>query len=344
MKAVTIKDIARELNLSISTVSRALRNGFEISLETKKRVLELAQRLDYNPNPLALSLLSRQSYDIGVIVPEIANPFFAIVIAGIEDIAFAQGYHVVIYQSHEEYEREVINVKHIYNRRKDGLLVSVATGTKDYTHFKSLHEQGFPIVFFDRICEEIDTHKVLVDDFEGAYLATEHLIQQGCERIAHISGPDHLLISRRRLQGYRAALLDYHQPIRDEWVVASTFNPSDAVEVTHSLLDNPERPDGIFASSDNIAMGCHAAIIRAGLLMPDDIALVGFSDLPMAALLNPPLSSVVQPAFEMGRSAADLLINLIKNPQKHTPSISNVLKTSLIIRKSSLHTSINSHN
>lgn len=336
MKNITIKDIARELNISTSTVSRALRDSSEIGAETKKRVLDLAHRLDYNPNPVALSLLNSQSNDIGVIVPEIANPFFAIVIAGIEDVAFAQGYHVVIYQSHEDYEREVLNVKHIYNRRKDGLLVSIATATKDYSHFKNLHDRGFPIVFFDRICEEIDTHKVSVDDFEGAYTATEHLIKQGCERIAHVSGPDHLLISRRRLHGYRAALLDYGKPINDDWVVASAYSPDSALEATHVLLTKAERPDGIFASSDNIAIGCHAAISEAGLSMPDEIALIGFSDLPMAALMNPPLSSVAQPAFEMGRSAAELLINLIRNPGEHTTSISNVLKTKLIARKSSL--------
>ncbi|QDK79532.1 LacI family transcriptional regulator [Spirosoma sp. KCTC 42546] len=336
MKTITIKDLARELNLSTSTVSRALRDSSEIGVDTKKRVLDLAQQLDYNPNPVALSLLSSQSHDIGVIVPEIANPFFAIVIAGIEDVAFAQGYHVVIYQSHEDYEREVLNVKHIANRRKDGLLVSIATSTTDYSHFRNLHDRGFPIVFFDRICEEIDTHKVLVDDFEGAYTATEHLIKQGCERIAHVSGPEHLLISRRRLHGYRAALLDYGRPIKDEWVVSSVYNGTSSLEVTRRLLAKPELPDGIFASSDNIAIGCHAAIIEAGLSMPDDIALIGFSDLPISALLNPPLSSVAQPAFEMGRSAAELLINLIKNPGNYSAPISNVLKTSLMARKSSL--------
>ncbi len=336
MKTITIKDIARELNVSKSTVSRALRDSDEISVETKRKVLELAQRLDYNPNPVALSLLNSQSNDIGVVVPDIANPFFGIVIAGIEDVAFAQGYHVVIYQSHDNYEREVLNVKHIYNRRKDGLLISVASNTKDYSHFRNLHERGFPIVFFDRICEEIDTHKVMVDDFEGAYKATEHLIQQGCQRIAHVAGPSHLLISRRRLNGYRAALLDYGQTISDELIVYSEYKTQQALEVTKRLLtDFSARPDGIFASSDNIAIGCHAGIMSLGLMMPSDIALVGFSDLPMAALLNPPLSSVAQPAFEMGRSAAELLINLIKNPNEGMVPITNVLKTTLIERKSS---------
>ena len=336
MKNITIKDIAQQLNLSKSTVSRALRNSSEIGADTKKRVKELAEQLDYNPNPLALSLLSNQTNDIGVIVPDIANPFFGIVIAGIEDVAFAQGYHVVIYQSHDDYEREVLNVKHIYNRRKDGLLVAMAAGTHDYTHFKNLHERGFPIVFFDRVCEEIDTHKVSVDDFEGAYKATEHLVSQGCTRISHISGPDHLLISRRRLHGYRAALLDYNLPIDDALIVPADYNMHSGLLAARRLLALPLLPDGIFAGSDNIAIGCHAAIREAGLSMPQNIALVGFSDLPMAALLNPPLSSVAQPSFEMGRLAAELLINLIRNPKENNHSITNVLKTHLIVRASSL--------
>jgi LacI family transcriptional regulator len=339
MKKITIKDIARELNLSTSTVSRALRDSYEIGADTKQRVLELAQRLDYTPDPVALSLLNSHSNDIGVIVPDISNPFFAMVIAGIEDVAFAQGYHVVIYQSHDNYEREVMNVRHIANRRKDGLLVSLATQTNDYAHFKALHDKGFPIVFFDRICDEIDTHKVSVDDFEGAYQATEHLIQQGCKSIAHIAGPPDLLISRRRLHGYRSALLDYKMPILEEIIRSSEFNSQDALIVTRKLLESPIKIDGIFASSDNIAIGSHAAITEAGLSMPQDIALVGFSDLPIAGLLNPPLSTVAQPAFEMGRSAAELLINLIKEPKENRISISNVLKTSVVVRKSSLRKS-----
>jgi LacI family transcriptional regulator len=336
VKNITIKDIAKELNLSKSTVSRALRDSSEIGIETKRRVLELAQRLDYNPNPVALNLLRSQSNDIGVIVPDIANPFFAIVIAGIEDVAFAEGFHVVIYQSHDTYEREVLNVKHVYNRRKDGLLVAVASQTSDFNHFKYLHEKGFPLVFFDRTCEEIDTHKVLVDDFEGAYKATEHLIKQGCERIAHVCGPSHLLTSRKRLNGYRSALLDYGKAVDESMIVSCEYNTNAALVVTRSLLVGANRPDGIFAASDNIAIGCHAAISEAGLKMPEDIALIGFSNLPIAALINPPLSSVAQPAFEMGRSAARLLIDLIRNPTDNPTPITNVLKTNLIIRKSSL--------
>lgn len=340
MRKVTIKDIAKQLNLSTSTVSRALRDSHEIGIETKRKVLELAEQLDYTPDPVALSLLNSHSNDIGVIVPDISNPFFAIVIAGIEDVAFAEGYHVVIYQSHDDYEREVLNVKHIYNRRKDGFLVAVATNTTDFSHFKNLHDKGFPIVFFDRIYEEIDTHKVAVDDYEGAYNATKHLIDQGCQRIVHISGPPHLLISKRRLQGYKTALLDHGLPYHEEYVWSTHFDSQQSIEVARQLLKSAIHPDGIFAASDNIAIGCHAAITEAGLTMPKDIALIGFSDLPMAAMLNPPLSSVAQPAFEMGRSAAELLIKLIKKPNENTQSITEVLHTNLVIRASSLRKTV----
>lgn len=335
MRKVTIKDIAKQLNLSTSTVSRALRDSHEIGIETKRKVLELAESLDYTPDPVALSLLSSHSNDIGVIVPDISNPFFAIVIAGIEDVAFAEGYHVVIYQSHDDYEREVLNVKHIYNRRKDGFLVTVATNTTDFSHFKNLHDKGFPIVFFDRIYEEINTHKVSVDDYEGAYNATQHLIQQGCKRIVHISGPLHLLISKRRLEGYKAALIAHGLPYDEALVWSTHFDSQQSIEVARQLLKSSLNPDGIFAASDNIAIGCHAAITEAGLTMPKDIALIGFSDLPIAEMLNPPLSSVAQPAFEMGRSAAELLIKLIKKPKENTQSITKILKTNLVIRASS---------
>jgi len=336
MKKVTIKDIARELSLSTSTVSRALRGSWEISEETKSRVTALAESLDYTPDPVALSLQNSHSNDIGVIVPDISNPFFAGVIAGIEDVAFMNGYHVVIYQSHDNYDREVLSVKHIFNRRKDGLLVSLAANTQDFSHFKALHDKGFPMVFFDRIYDEIDTHKVSVDDYEGAYQATEHLIQQGCQNIAHISGPINLQISRRRLHGYRSALLDYKMPINNELISNTEFNPQVAYQAMKRTLATPIKIDGLFAASDNIALGCHAAISEAGLSMPDDIALIGFSDLPISSMLNPPLSTVAQPAFEMGCSAAELLINLIKKPTKNRVSIANVLKTRLIVRKSSL--------
>ena len=206
---ITIKDIAKALGLSTSTVSRALRGSYEISPETKKLVIEYAEQYNYRPNPIALSLKERRSRSIGVVVCEIANNFFSQAINGIESIAYNRGYHVIISQSHESYEREVVNVEHLASRSVDGLLVSLSSETDQIEHFRNLHEKGFPIVFFDRIAEEIETFKVVVDNYKGAYNATKHLIDSGYTRIAHVTSAQHLSISKERLEGYKAALADH---------------------------------------------------------------------------------------------------------------------------------------
>jgi LacI family transcriptional regulator len=335
-RTVTIKEIARELNISKSTVSRALRNSPEISEETKGRVIELARELNYTPNPIALSLLKNRTHTIGIIVPDIDNPFFSMAISGVDDVAYSRGYHVMIYQSHESYEREQIDVRHIADRRADGLIVSVASQSLNHTHFEELQEGGIPIVFFDRASEKVRTHKVLVDDYEGAFRGTEHLIAQNCRRIAHITGPMSLTISRNRFDGYRDALLKHNLPFREEWVVSAEYSQSEGTDRAYQLMALRERPDAIFAASDRIAIGVHFALRQLGYRMPDDVALLGFSDLGISALLDPPLSSVAQPAFEMGRQAAELLLELIEN--KNTPASyeTRVLKTALIARESSM--------
>jgi len=200
-EAITIKDIAKALGLSTSTVSRALRGSYEISPETKKLVLEYAEKFNYRPNPIALSLKERKSRSIGVIVSEIANHFFSQAINGIESIAYNRGYHVIITQSHESYEREVVNVKHLSSRSVDGLLMSLSTETTDMSHLIDLHEKGLPVVFFDRVTNEIDTHKVIANNYQGAYDATDHLIKSGYKKIAHITSSEHLSITKERLAG-----------------------------------------------------------------------------------------------------------------------------------------------
>ncbi|GAB2764142.1 LacI family DNA-binding transcriptional regulator [Rhabdobacter roseus] len=334
--SVTIKEIARQLGVSKSTVSRALRDSSEISQETKDRVLELARQLNYSPNPIALSLLNNRTHTLGIIVPEIANPFFSTAIGGVEDIAYSRGYHVMIYQSHESYERELIDVQHIATRRADGLIVSVSSQSEKHDHFVELQEKGIPIVFFDRVSDAVQTHKVIVDDYKGAYDATEHLIKEGSRRIAHIAGPPNLSISRNRLQGYRDALQKHGLPFRDEWVVASEYSQSEGTERAYQLMALRERPDAIFAASDRIAMGVHWALRQLGYRMPEDIALMGFSDLSISALLDPPLSSVAQPSFEMGQQAAELLLELIESKSTPASFETRVLKTNLVIRRSSM--------
>jgi LacI family transcriptional regulator len=334
--SITIKEIARQLDVSKSTVSRALRDSSEISEETKKRVIELAESLNYSPNPIALSLLRNRTQTLGIIVPDIANPFFSTAISGVEEIAYSRGYHTMIYQSHESYERELADTRHIAMRRVDGLIVSISSQTENHDHFIALQEQGIPVVFFDRVSESTPSHKVRVDDYKGAFEATEHLLSRGCKRIAHIAGPANLSISRNRLKGYQDALTKYGIELRDEWVVTSEYNQVGGTERAYQLMALRNRPDGIFAASDRIAIGVHWALRQLGYRMPDDVALVGFSDLSISSLLDPPLSSVAQPSFEMGQLAATLLLDLIESKSTPVAFETRVLTSNLIIRKSSM--------
>lgn len=334
--SVTIKEIARQLDVSKSTVSRALRDSPEISEETKQRVLDLAEALKYSPNPIALSLLKNRSQTIAVLVPDIANRFYSSTIGGVEDIAYSRGYHTMIYQSHESFERELAATKHIAQRRIDGLVVAISSQSVGYDHFVELQEEGIPVVFFDRVSDAMQTHKVRVDDYKGAFEATEHLIQRGCRRIAHVAGPRNVSITTNRLEGYKAALNKYDIRFQEEWVLHSEITQEGGTERTYQLMALRERPDAIFAASDRITMGVHWALRQLGYKMPDDVAVVGFCDLAMASLVEPPVTAVTQPSFEMGQQATSLLLDLIES--KSTPAAfeTRVLQSNLVIQKSSL--------
>jgi LacI family transcriptional regulator len=334
--SVTIKEIARLLEISKSTVSRALRDSSEISEETKKRVIDLAESLHYSPNPIALSLLKNRTQTIGVIVPDIANRFYSSTIGGIEDIAYSRGYHTMIYQSHELLHREVSATRHIAQRRVDGLVVAISSESENMDHFIELQEQGIPVVLFDRVLDTLQTHKVRVDDYKGAFEATEHLILQGCKRIAHIAGPKPVSITRNRLDGYKDALAKHSIEFQEEWVLHSEITQEGGTERTYQLMALRNRPDAIFGASDRITMGVHWALRQLGYKMPDDVAVIGFCDLGMSSLMDPPISSVTQPSFEMGQQATSLLLDLIES--KNTPAsyVTRVLPSNLVIQKSSL--------
>ncbi|MCE7042302.1 LacI family DNA-binding transcriptional regulator [Dyadobacter sp. CY312] len=334
--SVTIKEIARLLEISKSTVSRALRDSSEISEETKKRVIDLAESLHYSPNPIALSLLKNRTQTIGVIVPDIANRFYSSTIGGIEDIAYSRGYHTMIYQSHELLEREVSATRHIAQRRVDGLVVAISSESENMDHFIELQEQGIPVVLFDRVLDTLQTHKVRVDDYKGSFEATEHLILQGCQRIAHIAGPKRVSITRNRLDGYKDALAKHGIEFQEEWVLHSPITQEGGTERTYQLMALRNRPDAIFGASDRITMGVHWALRQLGYKMPDDVAVIGFCDLGMSSLMDPPISSVTQPSFEMGQQATSLLLDLIES--KNTPASyeTRVLPSNLVIQKSSL--------
>jgi LacI family transcriptional regulator len=216
--SITIKDIATALNLSVSTVSKALRDSYEISENTKKLVTEYAQEHNYRPNPIAQSLKQGRSKSIGIVVSTIENQFFSQVINGIESVAYENGFNVIITQTHESYELEVKNVGHLTHRSIDGLLISLSTETKDIAHLNTLHKQGLPIVFFDRITDEIDTHKVIADNFKGGYDATRHLLDSGYKRIAHITSPPNISITKERFAGYSKALEEAGMAITDDYI------------------------------------------------------------------------------------------------------------------------------
>jgi LacI family transcriptional regulator len=339
LEAITIKDIAKALNLSTSTVSRALRNSYEINPETKRLVMEYAEKMNYRPNPIALSLKDSKSKSIGVIIPEIANHFFSQLINGIESIAYNLGYHVVIFQSHDSYEREVANTNYLVSRKVDGLLISLASLTTNLFHFQDLMEKGLPIVFLDRVPKEIETHKVVADNFAGSYQATSHLIRTGKRRIAHLTSPIYLSITTERLAGYKQALED-HGLVFDESLVQYCIYGGKLVEENEAamqkLLNLPEPPDAFFTASDRLTTGCMAVLQKLKIKIPEEIAIVGFTNISVAELLNPPLTAVVQPAMEMGQQAVELLIKLIEHPQKTGDYEIRSLQTSLVLRESSV--------
>lgn len=334
MDTVTIKDIARALNLSTSTVSRALRGSYEINPETKRLVLEYAERLNYRPNPIALSLKGSSSRAIGVIVPQIANYFFSQAINGIEAIAYNRGYHVIIFQTHESYEREVANVQQALSRKVDGLLISLSSETSDVSHLRELQERNLPIVQFDRVSAELNTTKVVADNFAGAFAATEHLIKSGRRRIAHLTIPPWMSITQERLAGYRAALEQYGLEYDESLVRYGTFGPDEATRMVDDLLAQSPRPDAFFTASDRLALGALAALRRRKVAIPEDVSIIGFTNLNVADLLSPSLSTVVQPAQEIGQMAAERLIELIERKHKATPPSTIAVSSHLIVRES----------
>lgn len=337
-EAVTIKDIAKALGISTSTVSRALRDSYEISQETKQMVLDCAEKLNYRPNPIAQSLKERRTRSIGVVVCEIANSFFSQVINGIESIAYERGYNVIISQSHESYEREIMDLHYLASRSIDGLLVSVSTETNDMTHFRELHEKGLPIVFFDRVTDEIETHKVVVDNFKGAYEVTEHLIRNGYRSIAALANSEYLSITNERLAGYREALAQNGLSVSKSHIKHCFYGGmifSEVEESVNKLLALRERPDAIVTMSDKLTTGCLKTLRRKGLQVPGDLALAGFSNSDIAELIEPSLTVVRQPALEMGEIAIELLLQMIESKRPVTNFEKRKLSPELLVRESS---------
>lgn len=335
--SLTIKDIARSLNLSTSTVSRALRDSHEISEPTKRRVMEYARQVDFKPNRIAQSLKDKRSQSIGVIVCEIANTFFSQVINGIESIAYQHGYNVTIAQSRESAERELLNLRHLTSRAIDGLIISVSTETSNFDYLNQLHEKGLPIVFVDRAIDNIDTHKVILDNYHSAYTATTHLVKKGYRRIALISNNESLSISRERLKGYRDALAEHGLPVNDAFTRYCKHGGMVYEEVETAmkgLLGEQMKPDAVFAGSDKITTGCLHFTRRHRIPVPGQLALIGFSNTDLTELLDPALSVIRQPAFEMGEAAMQLLLSMMQSKRPLSSFETRMLSSELLIRKS----------
>ena len=331
----TLKDIATALGLSTSTVSRALRDTYEISAKTKKLVLEYAEKINYQPNPNALSLKERRSKSIGVVVSEVANHYFSQAINGIESIAYARGYHVIITQTHESYAREKINIQHLASRSVDGLLVSLSAETNDINHLKELHDRGMPMVFFDRVPEDIHTHKITANNEQGAFEATEHLIKSGCRKIAHLTSSAQLSISIERLRGYKAALNNHNIEVNPDYIKHCPHGgmfPEETEQAVFELLNLKDKPDAIFIAGDRLSIGCLEVLKKLNIKVPEEITLAGFSNSDVLNLFEYPLSSVRQPAFEMGKTATEMLLQLIESKYPVTEFEDKVIDTSLFIR------------
>jgi DNA-binding LacI/PurR family transcriptional regulator len=328
----TIFDIAKQLNISKSTVSRALTGHSSVKAETRKAVLELAEKMDYQRNMLATSLVKSKSSTLGIIVPEFFSSFFPHIINAVHQAASEAGYNLLITQSHESYEAEVANAKVLLANQVDGVLVSLTKETQNFEHLKIFQRKGIPIVFFNRVCEDMEVPKVVVDDYYGAFQAVEYLIKKGKKRIAHLSGPPTLQICRKRLQGYRDALTKHHIPINQDLIISYDLSIEKVHIYIKHLLDLNYPPDALFAINDPTAIRAIQVIKAKGLKIPEDIAVIGFSNDYVGELMEPSLTTVAQPLEEMGRVATQLLIEQIEN--ESTKPILKELKTKLIIRKS----------
>lgn len=334
----TIHDIARKLNITASTVSRALKDHPRISTETKKAVLKAAQKLNYQPNHIAAALRNGRSNIIGIIVPTADRTFFSSVVRGIEEIANTSKYNVMICQTYDSYEKEVDTVEALLNARVDGIIASFAKNTTNFDHFLKVKERGIPLILFDRSNDTLEVSHVVVDDFLGAYKATEHLIQQGCKRIGHFTNTRKISIYKERLRGYREALTDNGIPYDESLVVESNLQLEDGRASMEQLLQRKEIPDGVFSASAYGILGAMQVLKEKGFKIPEQVALVGFSNEPFTSFTDPALSAVDQHSMRMGNSAAEIFLEEISSARSNQKFIPQkiVLTPELIVRQSSL--------
>ena len=335
MSETTIHDIAKKLNLSASTISRALNNNPIISEATRKLIKKTAKSMGYRPNTLAANFRTKRTNTIGVIVPLINRHFFSSVISGIEEVAYKQGFTVTISQSNDNFEKEKKIANTLFANRVDGLIVSIGMETDTYDHLKLFSERKIPLVFFDRVVDEIEAPKIVVDDFGGSYMATKHLIEQGAINIAHIGGPLNLKIYKNRQDGFCEAIKKAGLVLNRSYIVNSGLTRKEGTVAIKRISENKKMPDAIFCANDTTALSTIIYLKKKGIKVPEDISIIGFSNEPFSEVVTPSISTIKQPGFLMGRKAAELLIKQINSKNNLTEFETITLPIELIIRESS---------
>ncbi|MDP5170980.1 MAG: LacI family transcriptional regulator [Bacteroidia bacterium] len=333
---ITIKDIARKLGISTSTVSRALRDQPDVNPETKEQVRKLAEELNYQPNLFASGLVSRRTRLLGVVVPRISNHFFSAITSGVQNVAYKHQYRVIICESDHSVERERENIEALLSIRVDGIIVAPLM---DYEHSMTDHlanilARDVPLVYVDRVQPAVVASSILIDDFLAAREATEYLISTGCRRLAHFTGPQWTSVCRDRKLGFIEAVNRAGLELREDWIIETGFEPWHAAEVVKKLWEDPIRPDGILGINDRVLAGASHALTGMGVSIPEDVSMIGFSDNPLSSLIRPTLSSVRQPAYEMGEVAATLILEQIDLTGIPAEPVHKVLDTRLILRES----------
>jgi DNA-binding LacI/PurR family transcriptional regulator len=334
-KEVTIYDIARELDISSATVSRALNNHKAIGRATVKKVQAAAAEMGYRPNIFASSLRTKKTHTIGVIFAWINRPFISSVISGVEEVANEHGYNVIISQSNDSFKKEVANAKTMLDARIDGVIASLAMETTKYEHFNNFAKKGIPIVFVDRVCPDLETDRVVIDNYQAGYTATKHLIDQGIHKIAHFAGVQNHCIFKDRLEGYIAALKDYGIEFNEKYVIESRLSFSDGWKSMEKLLLLADPPRAVFSSTDGSAVGAIQYMKQKSKRIPQDVAVVGFNDDPLAKIIDPGLTTIAQDSEEMGRIAARHLFRQRSLDDFSKPE-TIILPTKLIVRGSSV--------
>jgi len=329
----SLKDLATELGVSISTVSRALKNHPDISPDLTKKIQALAEERNYSPNPLAMGLLRQQTKMIGVIVPDINTHFYSSIISGIEKVAKEHGYFIVISSSNESMEKEIESVENLLKSRVEGFIVCLSQETNQFKHFEKLVENEIPLVFFDRICENIQAPAVIANGQDATKKITQHFYENGCRRIAYISGPEHLNISQNRKVGYLNGLKECGLEFDPDLLINCNLSIEEAKLATRQLLALEEKPDAIFGMNDTIAFAAMIEVKKQGYKIPEDISLAGFTDEFHSVVVDPPLTSVSHPTFQMGEEAAQLFFESVEQGKNIKKRV--MLPIDLVVRASS---------